>query len=272
MRLCTAIQYGGAKALQKLWSKAHFLNNQQVPADNPPLLYKRLKMVGNPNGTQRNKCYVEKLLNKDEVRQVFPANQQTHIDQWDISLSIKLLKHVTQFGQNINTNRDPLDMDGEIPTGHQGHSVADFIDYLRRCRNFIIHYPPVDLTEDEFERYWNMLVWILQGLGYEADNIADLKTGNLQTDIEKKSLTSLQVASSTNIRILKSRMQRDMTLESEVTGFERYQNESLELKSLQEQMWTKNPTRAIELMTEQKLQLQEEIFRQQSTVDLSHAL
>ena len=116
------------------------------------------------------------------------------------------------------------------------------------------------------------LVWILQGLGYEAENIADLKTGNLQTDIEKKSLTSLQVASSTNIRILKSRMQRDMTLESEVTGFERYQNESLELKSLQEQMWTKNPTRAIELMTEQKLQLQEEIFRQQSTVDLSHAL
>ena len=115
---------------------------------------------------------------------VFPANGQTDITKFDISLHVKLLLELNVCKTNAfkkSPNLLPLDTSKQnLPVGTA--TVGDFLQHLKDMRNFLLHHSPTSIQQHDFERYWKLMEDILKGLKYDVTNIADLKGGYIPYD------------------------------------------------------------------------------------------
>ena len=177
MRLAAAIQFGGAAAMRKWWESGtiKFLPHLRgrdtpeiIPID-PFALYKALASMISSKGTWT----VRQFIFHYQVAIVLPETKKTDIKQFDIKLHTQLLSNITTVKLEVTPDLPSLDLDEpEVPTGLQ---LGDYVEYLTQFRNFIMHFPDTNMDRKDFDKYWDLLVVILVGLGYEAEKISDLK-------------------------------------------------------------------------------------------------
>ena len=186
MRLAAAVQYGGAAALVKLWRSGtiKFLPHlrgeftpENIPSDAEEL-YEALDSMRTPAGIWK----VRQYLLHYQVSLVLPEkSRRTEIGTFDIRLHAQLLSNITTV-KNEETCDLRLDLNQPtIPSG-TNYKIGDYTRFLTQFRDFLMHYPAKNMTHKDFERYWELLVWILHGLGFESDKIADLKVDLNQDD------------------------------------------------------------------------------------------
>jgi len=188
MRVAAAVQYGGAAALVKLWQSGtiKFLPHlrgeftpENIPSDAEEL-YEALDSMRSPAGIWK----VRQYLLHYQVSLVLPENsRRTEIGKFDIRLHAQLLSNITTV-KHEETCDLRLDLNHpSIPSG-TNYKVGDYTRFLTQFRDFVMHYPAKNMTHEDFEGYWELLVWILHGLGFESDKIADLKVDLNQDDPE----------------------------------------------------------------------------------------
>ena len=110
---------------------------------------------------------------------VFPPNGQTDITKFDISLHVKLLLELNVFKTphfQRTPNLLPFNM-SQLTLPFGASTVADYLEFLKIARNFLLHHSPTSINLQDFHHYWNLIEMILIGLKYDVNNIKDLKSG-----------------------------------------------------------------------------------------------
>ena len=184
MRLVAAVQYGGAAACVKLWNRGgvEFLPKYNILHNAIPNgaaeLYKAFSKISEKLKSEGKKG--KKLTRFSyQSKMVLPESGETELRFFDVTLHVELLMTLTTIKDEVTPNRrslEKLDVEMDIldmPAGF--NKVGDCLEYLRELRNFLIHYPAREMSEEDFHMYWDFLEKILEGLDYEKEYIADLK-------------------------------------------------------------------------------------------------
>ena len=145
LRVVTLIHYGGKKLCHDI-----FHNTEGYSTDGIQLF----------TSLQTNQANILKALNKRIIHQdqydlLFPANGNTNIDLFDITLWTFLFQEL--FGNKYKT----------------------FIKELREWRNTEFHKGNISWTKTEFNNKWNDATYFLKRHGFDIKQITDLKTCTL---------------------------------------------------------------------------------------------
>ena len=167
-RISTTLYYAGPEAMRK--------GVHQVLPWHPAILYQELS-------SKFKSGKHSKRFNNGEKDILFPTGKtETDSANFDVTLCFKLYDNLQQIGYSYQGKMFPprtgLKYEyGNIPSLTTA-TVSDALQLLKDFRNTIFH--RVDpISEAEFKQQWSFLVQLLNLLGYNTNQIANLEKGSL---------------------------------------------------------------------------------------------
>ena len=129
VRLIALAHYGGSKALEGIWKDSNLTG---LPTD-PAALYQYLDGMRTVQNTRR----LAKNLDRQQMKIVFPATQQTNIANFDITLTCKLILDTKLTPIKKSGNLTRFDLNNPVQLTLPNLQLGDYISFLRDIRNKI---------------------------------------------------------------------------------------------------------------------------------------